>query len=182
MKFIVPNTNVHVSGKLITEPIDSLIKDTICKAKKHKIKDASFIEIAGVLTGCNLFNIDDNSAGGWFNIQNNEIVICNEGIERVSNRIHPTELMPYDKYQIKILCHEMGHALQAKAEVFEKRKWLLSWDLNMEWQVETIAYKLYNSIFGKLHHTWFNSYFTKEDMLWLQEIKSNWIENDIGIK
>jgi len=75
----------------------------------------------------------------------------------------------------------MGHAMQFELEMFEVKEPLISEELKIEWQAETIAYDLYRRCFPHLHvdKKRFNAYMTKRDWLFLIDWYGAWRENDI---
>lgn len=164
---ILPSTTIHVTQKHLPKQLKVLVKDSINKFNKSKLQTASFEEQVGVISDYKFIYTNDN-CGGYCNYQD-KIIALNTDSSGNQKR--------------KVILHEIGHSLQAKAEIFEKiDRDLLSHRLNIEHQVETIAYVFYNSVYpDKRSHTFFNSYFKKEDVIWLVDWYGNYVENDIKI-
>lgn len=184
MGLSIPHISLHASGKLISPEVNALLDEKIKKARKVKLSSAPYSEIVGVLTDLELITTDLN-CGGYFHKEKKVIALKEYDFDPsqylAEHKI--TKLcVPFVEEQKKVLCHEIGHALQAEVEKFEKHDCIMSWMLKLEWEAESISYKLYNSVFGKLPDYWFNAYFNKADIDYLQSWHSGWLENDLTTK
>lgn len=178
---VIPSTKFHESELLISADVNKLVDEKIKLARKNKVKDAPFADIVGEIMGIELITTDKN-CGGYYSWEKN--VIALKGVDFNPSDmwyVHPItkEKMEYTDYQKMVLCHEMGHAIQAQLEKFEKHDKVMSWAVKLEWEAESIAYKIYNAVFGKTPHHWFSSYFKKDDIDYLTNWHSCWLDNDL---
>lgn len=148
-----------VSNELLIPKLVLLVDEKISIFKSNNLYDANYSEIIGILTGYNLIDTNLN-CGGFCNYIKKEIAIVDQCL--------------------KTLFHEVGHTIQAEIEMFEKESGLLSEQVYIEQQCETIAFYMYNLIFTKnqIQSSEFDSYFTREDVRWLADWYGNSIEND----
>ena len=177
---MIPSTTIHVTGKLITPQLDRIITDRSRLFKMLKMKDAPFAEVIGYMSGFELVK-NDLDCGGYCD-REERVIAINEVKEWHPLQIRKTSTgLPINRsmWLKSTLMHEIAHALQAEVEIFEKQARLLSWKVNMEWQAESIAYKLCNACFGPIHHKYFGAYFNTKDILFLKQWHGNYIENDL---
>ena len=87
----------------------------------------------------------------------------------------------YSSGGLKNIFHEIGHTFQAEMEIFEKNEELLSKQVFVEKQCETMAYYLYNSIYKEtpLNKKNFNTYFSIDDVRWLSDYYGDEVQDDI---
>lgn len=119
--------------------------------------------MVGDLTGYNLI-ATQKKCGGYHDGQNKIIALR------------------YPDYQpYKVLFHEIGHSIQAELELFEKRQNLISEELHIEWQAESISWQLYNRCFPDKQQaaSKFNAYMTKDHWLFLINWYGKWKQNDM---
>lgn len=154
---ILPSTEIHVSQKLLPNNLKRLVDEKIRLFKVKKLDSAALDEQVGVITGYKFIYTNDD-CGGY----------CN----RASKIIAYNPKWKEKFWMRSTMLHEIGHAIQAEAEVFEKGDYnLISTVLKMEWQVEGIAYRMYNSIYQseKMPHYKFNAYLTEQDIDWYKK-------------
>lgn len=175
---ILPSTKIHVTGELITKQLNTLVEDKIKLFKDRNLKTAPFAEQVGVMTGFKYITTEEN-CGGYCNHRSRVIALNKSNWGRGEVRKNAVGL-PYNQalWEQKVIFHEIGHAIQAEAEVFVKEKRLISWKLGMEWQCEGIAYKLFTECFGKVDHRYFSSYFTNEDVDFLKDWHGSLVQDD----
>jgi|GEM_PF-6406587 len=126
-------------------------------------------DLVGELTGYELFYIDkaskEKGAGGWCDVQGERIALDFE-----------------DPGKISMLCHEIGHALQARAGIYSDNCSLLSDSVKYEQQCETIGANLYHALpFIKTETRKWDCYFKKEDIVFLADWYAGWKENDLKL-
>jgi hypothetical protein len=156
------NIAQHISLSLLNDDLNKIIRDNIRLFHNKLKKDAPYAEIIGYLTDYELVKTD-LACGGWCSRYSKEIAYVNGGLSTIF--------------------HEIGHAFQAKCGIIkEEKKILLSQEIAIEQQAETIAYVMYNKLIG--HSNNFTSYFKIEDIkfldLWYKD--SEIYENDLKIK
>jgi hypothetical protein len=175
----LPTTKIHESGSLIDKNLGKLIEDRVRLFEKKKLKTASFSEVVGYLTGYE-FVVEKTNAGGYCNYHQKVICLSEANNEREDGWVSPTSGMffPKDALNKMIVLHEIGHALQAEAEKYIKMERLLSAKLYNEWQAESIAFKLYNSLYGKADHRFFDSYFNDRDVEFLKSWYGDYLQDD----
>lgn len=156
-----------VSYKLITPEIKRLVDVKVTLFEQKLTTDAPLADIVGVLTGYELA-VTDKYCGGYCDYLNQTIA-------------YNTELARGHADIKKSLFHEMGHAIQAELGIFDKLPWLLSANLKMEQQCESIAFYLYNKTHKSepLAATQFNSYFKADDVDFLRKWYTHWLEDDL---
>lgn len=181
MALVIPSTKLHQSEILIAKDVNRLVDEKIKVAKKKNVKDAPFADIVGEIMDVELITTSRN-CGGYYSIEKNIIALKETDFNPKDVwYVHSLtkEKLEYTDYQKIVLCHEMGHAIQAQLEKFEKGDNVISWMLKLEWEAESIAHKFYNAVFGKLPAHWFNAYFKKEDVDYLINWHSCWLDNDV---
>lgn len=135
---------------------DSLISNEIKRLLNSKIElfhdklkiDAPFIDIVGYLTDYKLITTTWN-CGGY--CSNSEKIIA------------------YKSGGLRTIYHEVSHAFQAELGLFDKLTNILSEDIFIEQQCETMAYYLYNSIHKPLPAKYFNAYFDIDSVKFLAD-------------
>lgn len=157
-----------VSPRLITPSVRQIITETANHARKLKLVDHSDLsEVVGNLAGFELIypELKDELAG-WCSLEKKEIAIRQDAGLRA---------------QIRILCHEMGHAIQLRVGHYDTRPRLLSGVINEEQQAETIGYYLMQSLFPseKTSPGLHSSYFNQGDIDFLCGYYNGWIEDDL---
>jgi len=152
----------EVSPLLLTPKINQFIDSYVSKFHNNNLVSADLPSLVGDLCGYEL--IDTNLNCGGYCDGNNRLIALNG------------RNTPY-----ATLFHEMGHAMQFELEMFEKSSGLISDELKIEWQAETIAYELHRRCFGDAYtDKWkFNAYFTKRDWLFLIDWYGSWRQNDM---
>jgi hypothetical protein len=175
---IIPPTSVHLTGELITPKLHKLIDEKIKLFEKKGLKNAGMAEIVGVLMDYNL-TTPKWQCGGYCDAINKEIAIIQEKKEIIITRKNIK--LTRAQYEKSIVFHELGHAFQYELEMFEKERRILSERVHVEWQAESIAYKLYNRLYGHAPHQLFGTYFSRDDLIWLNEWYGNRIENDLNL-
>lgn len=151
----------HVNDRYLTDSLIKIIYDKIKIAKRaHICHSVPIDEIIGVLTDYNTIN-NASGAAGYCDWNNKVIAIADNSLITA--------------------CHEIGHAIQYDIGLMDGYGSILSWHIKMERQCETIAYYLYNSIFGAKPASYgmFNAYTTKDSVLWLADWYKGAIDNDI---
>jgi Zn-dependent peptidase ImmA (M78 family) len=164
---IIPDTSIHISGQLITPDLDKFIKEKIKMFRKKHLNDAPLEEVIGILSGYNTKIIDGNVCSGYCDSRNRII-----GLDSSQTILE----------QRTIVFHELGHTFQYELELIKHDDLLLSKRVEIEWQAESVAYRMFNELYGFLHHSRFSSYFSKDSILWLDKYYkkcSGMIENDI---
>lgn len=156
---IIPPTTIHISQQHIPRSISSLVRDTVSVVTLRKLTKAPICDVVGYTTGYETIQTQKN-CGGYCDSKN--MIIAFNG-----------------KPNMHTVFHEIAHALQAKDERFCKADRLLSVELNIEWQAETIAYMLYSRLLNRdVSHELFNSYFNKEHVLFLKNWYKGWVDYD----
>lgn len=165
---------ITISGVPLFQSInDNLVNDKIKKRineslkiyrSKFKHKDFPMEDLVGELTNFDLIYTDENCKG-YFSLNENQI------------GLNPL----YKDSQLKILSHEIGHHIQYDLEVPNFNSRLLSGQLLLEQQCQTIAYYLYNgmNLDGHLDVSYFMDYFYEDDVLDLANHYGDYVENDL---
>jgi len=154
----------EVSPLLLTPKINQFIDSYVAQFHKNKLSSADIPSLVGELCGYELIGTDLN-CGGYCD-GNSGIIALNDVIT------------PYS-----VLFHEMGHAMQFELEMFEKSSGLISDELKIEWQAETISYELHRRCFGdtQTDKRKFDYCFTHEDWLFIIDWYGSERQNDIEI-
>lgn len=135
---------------------------------KRKYKpNCNLHDICGIF-GYDLIKIEDENLLG----------ICDGWTNQIGLSEHSSDLE-----EIETLSHELGHAIQFKCEIFEKRTWVLSEELKIEWQSDLIGKEIFKIIYPtiKIPSNFFQSYKTEKQILFLKEYYSGWIEDDLNL-
>lgn len=153
----------EVSPLLLTPKVNQFIDSYVSKFHKNNLASADLPALVGELCGYELISTKLN-CGGYCDGNNGLIAL---------NALNT----PY-----ATLFHEMGHAMQFELEMFEKSSGLISDELKIEWQAETISYELHRRCLGDTYtdKRKFNAYFTKRDWLFLIDWYGTWRHNDVG--
>lgn len=157
----------HVNDRYITAGIVKSIHNKVNIACNHKLNvNAPIAEIVGALSGYECI-YEAKGAGGYCDYENKVIAI-----DIKQNRLLPN------------VCHEISHSIQAELGMFNDFGTLLSEQVKIEHQCETMAYYLYNGLFPEAPIAWhqFTAYFNKDSILWLADWYKGYVENDLIIK
>jgi hypothetical protein len=150
-----------INDKIINSKIKKFINEKIKVFYNKKLHyNAPYIDIIGYLCDYNLI-ITDKNCGGYCDINNKIIGYKNGGLGTIF--------------------HEISHTFQKELGFFEKKQNIISEDIFIEQQCETMAYYLYNGIFKYKQITCknFNSYFEIEDIKFLIDWYGDEKENDM---
>lgn len=152
-----------VSLELITPKVGRVIDSYVKQWHDKKLSQADLPSMLGELTGYNLITTQKN-CGGYHDSENKVVALRH---------------MFYQPYTV--LFHEIGHCIQAELEILEKRENLISEELSIEWQAESISWQLYNKCFmdKKQDASKFSSYMTKDHWLFLINWYGSSKENDM---
>lgn len=152
------------SPALLTPKVNKIIDSYVDVFHRKKLRSADHHSLVGELTGYKLVSTDVN-CGGWHDRFTKEI-----GLN------HKT-WNPID-----CLLHEMSHAIQAEAELFEKRQGIISEDLMIEWQAETMAREMRMRMYPDvpIGQRAFKAYFNLKDWQFLIDWYGKWRQNDIA--
>lgn len=133
---------------------------------KEKIKhlDADLHNLIGELSGCELIETDEY-CGGYCDYLNKEIAINYD--ENLTDKLIPTAL------------HEICHLLQANVGVFDSSGDLISDEIKIEQQCETMAYILHSKLFNNFDKKIFDAYFEKSDVEFLIDWYGDYRQNDL---
>lgn len=147
-----------VNKKLFTKELEKIVNEKARIFKKKLSHAASIHDIVGELTGYEVISTEKD-CGGYCDIYNKEIAI-NE---------------PFAMF------HEISHYIQAELCILEPSEKVMSKNILMEQQAETIAYYLYNATHpGKpLGADKFNAYTTREDFDFLRKWYDGYYEDDL---
>lgn len=141
-----------VSFNLLSSDLIKKLNDKIFLFRNKLSINANYADIIGILVDYKLINTKIN-CGGYCSIDSKEIAYTSGGL--------------------KLLFHEIGHAIQAELGI-NKTKLILSELILEEQQAETISYYLYNSLLQNyLPPKKFNSYFCLDHINFLD----NWYKN-----
>jgi Zn-dependent peptidase ImmA (M78 family) len=157
-----------ISDELLNSTTIKYIKEK-CFLYKKKVAKNEFIdasEFVGILSEYKLIYKEGNF-GGYCDYTQSEIAI---------NFSNNRDIM-------STLCHEIAHAFQAELEIFDKLPNLLSANISMEQQCETMAYYIYNILFPfkPLSNNHFNAYYCKNDFIYLYEYYGGFLQNDMKL-
>jgi len=154
--------HTEVSPTLLTPGINQFIDSYVHSFHNKSLASADLPSLVGELCGYELIDTKLN-CGGY--CEGNKGVIA----------LGKTR-MPY-----VTLFHEMGHAMQFELEMFEKSSGLISDELKLEWQAETISYELYRRCFPDkyIDKRQFNAYMTRQGWEFLIDWYGPWRQNDM---
>lgn len=157
----------HVNDRYITAHIIKGIHNKVSIARRHKLNiNAPIAEIVGVLSGYECIT-ETKGADGYCDLDNSIIAINTKQSGLLS-----------------VVCHEISHSIQAELGIFNDFGKLLSQQVKIEHQCETMAYYLYNGLFPEAPIPWhkFMAYFNKDSILWLADWYKGYVENDLTFK
>jgi len=157
----------HVNDRYITGEVLNCIHNKVHIGRQYKLNiNTPIFDIIGILSGYECIT-EAKGAGGYCDFNNRVIAIDN----KQSGGLHT-------------VCHEISHSIQAELGIFNDDGSVLSWQVKMEHQCETMAYYLYNGLFPEAPKPWgqFTSYFNKESILWLADWYKGYVENDLIFK
>jgi Zn-dependent peptidase ImmA (M78 family) len=156
-----------VSFKLITPELKLLMDAKVLLFERKLSLDAPLTEIVGVMTGYELIETTGYHSG-----------YCDYEGQKIA--LHKTN----NRGLINTIFHEMGHALQAEVGIFDKMSKLLSAELHMEQQCESIAFYLQHKCLKRnaIEAKEFDSYFNDWDIEYLREYYKGWVDDDLPTK
>ncbi len=171
-KFFIGDKSFYtgINDKLITTELKKLINNKAIIFQNKLKYDAPFEEIVGYLSGCELYDIEEECMGAYSYAANS--IYYNYDYHNDNDIDNKTAL--------SIIFHELGHAIQAEVGIYEKVGLLLTDRFKLEQQCETIAYYLANACHkeGCYEKKLFNdSYFTRKNL----EVLSTWYEGTVII-
>lgn len=155
-----------VSYKLLDRDTKLVINDTVNVFRKKLSNNASLEEIVGTLIDYKV-TITGMNCGGYCSYEAKTIAFSPKG---------------YAKRDMQTLFHEVSHALQYKVGgAITDNRWpkLLSSNVLIEQQCETMAYYLHNSLFKYIKPERFDAYFSRKDVEFLREWYGQWVINDM---
>lgn len=177
------DTSIHEKGSLIDKRVDKVIKEKVSMFKKMKLRDANLFELVGNLVDYDL-KVYQTHAGGWCDLSKREICLTKDFYELNEAKRY----LIAGKYDLKvdaevmkrkIILHEMGHAIQYEAETIERERTVSAY-LKGEWQTESIAYRLYTEMFGKISHIHFDAYSTLKGVLFFKDWYGDYLQDDLN--
>lgn len=157
----------HVNDRYITRGILNGIQNKVNIGHQNKLcTDTPIADIIGILSGYECIS-DANGAGGYCDFNNKTIAISSK-----------------QRWLLSTVCHEICHSIQAEHGMFNDFGALLSDQVKIEHQCETMAYYLYNGLFPEAPIPWykFTAYFDKNSIIWLADWYKGYVENDFIFK
>jgi Zn-dependent peptidase ImmA (M78 family) len=150
----------RITAELINHKIVKTIRLFAKKALDLKINQAAitFDEIVGKLTDYETI-LTDKNCGGYYDKRNKIIAFSHNHVKNKT-----------------VLCHELSHFLQDDLNI-DYRLVTLSECIAYEQQTEIMAYLLCKEMFNQSPS--FNSYFKKEDHIFLRDWYKGWIQDDL---
>lgn len=145
------------SMKLVTISLLQLANEAIDRFIKLNLYDADISDIIGELSGYE-FITTEKECGGFCNGWEKQIAIVN--------------------YDMPTLLHELSHTFQFKDDVYSNEPVILSWYAHTEQQCESIAKYMFTTLYPNAHHN-FDSYFKKDDILFLKDWYGDYAQDDI---
>lgn len=151
------------SPALLTPKVNKMIDSYVDVFHRKKLRSADLPSLVGELTGYVLISTDVN-CGGWQDRFTKEIAL------------NPRTWDPID-----CLLHEMSHAIQSEVEAFEKHQGMISEDLMIEWQANTMAKEMRMRMYPDMpiNPRAFKSYFNLKDWQFLIDWYGVCRQNDI---
>jgi hypothetical protein len=161
---ILPETNIHLIQRHIPKELMRLTNEKIKLFKTNNLFNANYSEQIGSLIKYETICTDKN-CGGYCSWRQSVIALKQDDDKR---------------WMRKIVFHEVAHALQAESEIFYKHEEILfSNNLVIEWQAETVAYKIYKDIYEpSVAYEEFDSYFREKDVLFLKDWYGDFVQDD----
>lgn len=163
-KAIICNTVEEVQ---LSPSINQVLKEVAILANRTKLIDSpNFHEVAGLATGFEVDLIDIETCGAYCNIWG-KVIGLNQSYSKETNK--------------RMLCHEMGHAIQVRVGDYDRVSYLLSDLIKEEQQAQAISMQLQRILYPGigLCTNDLSSYFTLEDAQFLNDYYEGWAINDL---
>lgn len=153
---------------LLTPNINRVIKEVESKIKKSRIYGSENMpEVVGVLTGWE--TVSNNLECGGF---------AQPGLQLIG--FTPSDNLVWDR---SVICHEIGHAIQAEAGLLIKKEKVISQKLFEEHQANHIGKILHGLLYPGLevNPAYFQTYTSDYDKKWLFNWYGGYYEDDIKL-